>query len=115
MVGVIVTASMHHQAATRDILAGETRSEHGVGGRSVGRNIERWQITKMTVSPRQPVVTRALRVVVRSGGTPRHHGAILLGGSAARPLVHVKTVQPGRQSLEARREHEAVRRFAEYD
>src|SRR5688572_32339805 len=80
MVGVIVTASMHHQAATRHILTGETRREHRVGGRPVGRNIERGQITQMTVSPRQPVVARSLRVVVRSGGLARHHRAVLLGG-----------------------------------
>ena len=44
VVGVIVTAGMHHQAAAVDVAELEPRSEHGIAGLAIGVDIERWQI-----------------------------------------------------------------------
>src|SRR6185436_10796544 len=95
VVGVIVTTGMHHEAATGDILARETRSEHRISRRTVGGNIERWQIAQVAVAPGQAVSPRSLRIVMRPSGLGGNHRAVLLCGSAARMLVDVEAMQPG--------------------
>jgi hypothetical protein len=90
---------------------GQPGRRHGRAGPAVVRHDERGQVAQVAFAGRARVMLRAGRIEVAAGRAGRNLLPILLVGAAGAHLVHVEAVRARRQACQARREHEAGRRF----
>lgn len=112
MVGVVIAPLVQHQCVPFDLAQlVQARCEHGVRGSAILGNIQCRQVSKMPISPWRAVLSRAIGIEVRARSASRRHLAILLGGIAARLLVHMKTMQSWLQSLDIGCENQSVFAF----
>lgn len=111
VISVVIAANVNHQRAAFEIRQLQARCQHRLRGKALGIHIQRGQIAQVAVAPRRAVYLGVFRVVVTASRTRWYDFAIFGGRRTAGVLVQMEAMQPRREPVQGRREHQTVARF----
>jgi hypothetical protein len=93
MVRVVVTPGMNQQRAASYIGNFQPGCHYWIVYIPLGVQVERGQVTEMSVAPKHPVALACSRVVMPCLRLGRYHLPVLLFGTARRVFMYMKTMQ----------------------